>query len=45
MLVADTIARSVISPAEVRVGIITALFGAPFFLFLLVKNRSRAGAL
>lgn len=45
LLVADTIARIVISPAEVRVGIITALFGAPFFLFLLVKNRSRAGAL
>ena len=32
-----------ISPAEVRVGIITAFFGAPFFLFLLIRNKSRAG--
>ena len=38
---ADTIARVVIQPAELRVGVITALVGAPFFLFLLYWNRRR----
>jgi iron complex transport system permease protein len=37
----DTLARTVIAPAEVPVGIITAFFGAPFFLFLL-RNKRRA---
>lgn len=45
LLAADTIARTVAAPAEVRVGIITAFVGAPFFLFLLVKNKARAEAL
>jgi len=35
MLVADTISRTVIAPAELPVGIITALLGCPFFLWLL----------
>ncbi len=39
LLVADTLARNVASPIEIRVGIITALAGAPFFLFLLIKQR------
>ena len=45
LLAADTAARVVISPAEVRVGIVTALVGAPFFLFLLVRHKARAGML
>ncbi len=45
LLIADTLARNVANPVELRVGIITALAGAPFFLFLLVKQRSRAGLL
>lgn len=45
MLAADTIARTVASPAELRVGIITAFVGAPFFMLLLVKNRARAESL
>lgn len=45
LLVADTAARIILSPAELRVGIITAMFGAPFFVYLLVKNRSRASLL
>ena len=45
LLVADTIARNLLSPAEIRVGIITAFFGAPFFLFLLIKNSSRSDSL
>ncbi len=36
---ADTIARTVMEPAELPVGIITALFGAPFFIYLLRKRR------
>lgn len=41
MVVADLVARTVIAPAEVPVGVVTALVGAPFFLVLL---RRRTGA-
>jgi iron complex transport system permease protein len=36
---ADTVARAVIAPTELPVGIITALCGGPFFLYLLRRNR------
>lgn len=36
---ADTLARTMMEPAELPVGIITALFGAPFFIYLLRKRR------
>ncbi len=39
LLVADTFARTVISPAELPIGILTALVGCPFFLFLILKQR------
>ena len=39
MIFSDTIARTVISPVEVPVGIITALFGGPFFIYLLRKKK------
>lgn len=39
MVSADTIARTVISPVEIPVGIITALFGGPFFLYLLRVSK------
>ncbi len=35
LLVADTLARTVFSPIELPVGLVTALFGAPFFISLL----------
>ncbi len=38
MVVADTIARTAMIPREIPVGVITALCGAPFFLYLLRKN-------
>lgn len=38
LIAADTIARSVISPAEIPVGAITALLGAPVFIYLLRKR-------
>ncbi|NLS44684.1 MAG: iron chelate uptake ABC transporter family permease subunit [Firmicutes bacterium] len=36
---ADTIARTLIPPAEIPVGIITALAGAPFFFFILKRYK------
>ena len=44
-LSAFTLARLVIAPAAVSVGIITALVGAPFFLALLIRNKERASML
>lgn len=38
LVIADTCARSIVSPAEMPVGIITSLIGGPFFLWLLVKQ-------
>ena len=43
VLLADVLARTLAAPAEVPVGIMTALLGAPFFLWLLVHERTRAG--
>lgn len=43
LLLADTVARTVAIPAEIPVGIFTALLGTPFFLFLLCKARGRIG--
>lgn len=44
LVAADTLARVIVEPAEVRVGIITAIAGAPFFLWLLYRNRRRLAA-
>ena len=41
LVLADTGARSIIAPAELPVGVLTGLVGAPFFLFLLVRARRR----
>lgn len=35
----DTLGRIVLDPIEIRVGIMTALLGTPYFLYLLRKNR------
>lgn len=40
---ADALARTAASPQEIPVGIITALCGAPFFIYLLRKKRGEAG--
>lgn len=39
LLLADLAARMVLAPAELPIGIVTALIGAPFFLYLLVRGR------
>ncbi|OLO42706.1 iron ABC transporter permease [Alkalihalophilus pseudofirmus] len=39
LLLSDTFARTVISPIEIPVGIITSIIGAPFFIYLLLQKR------
>jgi iron complex transport system permease protein len=39
LVICDVIARTVIAPMELPVGVITALLGGPFFLWLLVRRR------
>ena len=40
LLAADMACRVVVAPAELPIGILTALIGAPFFLWLLLRRRS-----
>jgi iron complex transport system permease protein len=39
LVLADVVARTVLAPQEISIGVITALIGAPFFLFILGSNR------
>lgn len=39
LILADVIARSIIAPAELPIGIVTAVLGAPVFLWILLKRR------
>jgi iron complex transport system permease protein len=41
LLLADIIARVLIAPQELPVGIITSLCGAPFFLFILRRSKGK----
>ena len=43
LLAADSCARTVAAPAEVPIGILTALVGAPLFLAVLLRQRSLIG--
>lgn len=43
LLLADTLARTITSPTELPVGIITSLIGVPFFLFLLKSKKRTLG--
>lgn len=40
---ADAIGRTLLAPQEIPVGVVTALIGAPFFLFLLRRERNKLG--
>jgi iron complex transport system permease protein len=42
LLLADTLARNLIAPVEIPIGVVTAFFGAPFFLFLAVRREPGA---
>lgn len=39
VVLADVLARSLFSPTEIALGVITTLLGAPFFLWLLLRDR------
>lgn len=39
LLVCDTIGRTVLNPVEIPIGVVTAFFGAPFFLYLAIRRR------
>jgi len=42
LLISDVIARIVLAPQEIPVGIVTALAGAPFFLWILRRVKNQA---
>lgn len=39
LLVADTLARTLVQPAEMPVGLLTSLIGGPYFLWLILRTR------
>ncbi len=41
VMLADTLARTIFSPLELPVGVITAFIGAPFFLWILIRNNPK----
>lgn len=40
LIISDTIARTIIAPGQLPLGVITAIIGAPYFIFLLYKNNN-----
>ncbi|MDD3805764.1 MAG: iron chelate uptake ABC transporter family permease subunit, partial [bacterium] len=38
MIISDILARTLLAPSEVPVGLITAMLGAPFFIYLLYRR-------
>jgi iron complex transport system permease protein len=44
LILADLIARTVVAPSELPVGVVTALIGGPFFIYLLRREGRKAGA-
>ncbi|MHC4645283.1 MAG: FecCD family ABC transporter permease [Planctomycetota bacterium] len=43
LVAADTLARMVVAPAQLPVGVVTAIVGGPFFLVLLVRYTNKVG--
>jgi iron complex transport system permease protein len=43
LLACDTVGRMILAPVEIPIGVVTAFFGAPFFLYLAFKNRGGIG--
>ena len=41
LVIADTLARTLLTPSEIPVGIVTALAGGPFFIYLLAWRKDR----
>jgi len=44
LIICDLVARTIISPSELPVGVITAFIGAPVFAFIFFRQRKRGGA-
>jgi len=42
LLIADTLARTLVVPAEMPVGLITSLIGGPWFLMMIFRNQGRS---
>ena len=42
LVAADVLARTVLSPSELPIGVVTALVGAPFFVALVRRQRAAA---
>jgi iron complex transport system permease protein len=42
LVLADVVARTILSPAELPIGVVTAFVGAPFFALVLRTTRSSA---
>ena len=45
LVLTDLLSRTIVSPLELPIGVVTALLGAPFFLFLLLKTRWQNGVM
>lgn len=43
LLACDTFGRTILSPIEIPIGVVTSFFGAPFFLYLSFKNKEGRG--
>ena len=43
LVAADTVSRTIMSPAELPIGIVTTAIGGPFFLWLLLRGRKEQG--
>jgi len=43
LVAADTLARIIVAPAQLPVGVVTAIVGGPFFLILLIKYTRKVG--
>lgn len=41
MVLCDILSRSILSPAEIPVGVITSFFGAPYFIYLLYREKRK----
>ena len=43
LIISDLISKTIISPAQLPIGVITSLIGAPFFIFLILKQKNKVG--
>ena len=43
LVVADIISRVIVAPEELPIGVVSAFFGAPFFLYLIRRSNGKFG--